>query len=325
MPLHTSDVFAASLTAEFVQRGLMHPIDTLKARLQYGQIAAPATGQSPAAMRKARLPLVGDLIALRAAAARHPSGRFGVRSLYRGLVPALVGVVPNALVYMPTYELSKAALTGTPFAPLAGCITGCACAVVRVPISGVKSRLQLQLYDGPLMAVRASISGPDGLGGLYAGFRATLLHDVSYATVQFALLEQVRLFADYLVDGRVLTAAENGTVGFVVGLCTAALTGPLDLIRTRLMAQTHRGTGGGGRGSVASAEHGRAFGYRGIFHGLRSVASADGFSMLWRGLLPRLILKSVGSSVWYTVYMTSRKRLAERRGLEADARNVAPD
>jgi solute carrier family 25 S-adenosylmethionine transporter 26 len=325
LPVHTSDLFAASLAAELVQRGLLHPIDTLKARLQYGQINAPATDQALAATRMARMPLLGDLVALRAAAAHNTAGAVGIRSLYRGLVPALIGVVPNALVYMPTYELSKTALNGTPFAALAGCITGCACAVVRVPISVVKSRVQLQLYAGPLMAVRASISGPDGLGGLYAGFRATLVHDVSYATIQFALLEQVRLFADCLVDGRALTVAENGTVGFVVGLCTASLTGPLDMIRTRLMAQTHRGAREGGRGPVASAEHGRAFGYRGLFHGLRSAASADGFAMLWRGLLPRLILKSVGSSVWYTVYMTSRKRLAERRSLQAESHNVAPD
>eukprot|EP01044_Picomonas_judraskeda_P025648 COSAG03_NODE_7509_length_907_cov_3.058168_1_plen_61_part_10 len=41
------------------------------------------------------------------------------------------------------YELSKVALTGTPFAPMAGSITGCACAVVRVPIAVVKSRVSL--------------------------------------------------------------------------------------------------------------------------------------------------------------------------------------
>ena len=27
---------------------------------------------------------------------------------------------------------------------------------------------------------------------------------------------------------------------------------------------------------------------------------------LWKGLLPRLVLKSVGSSIWYAVYMAAR-------------------
>ena len=41
----------------------------------------------------------------------------------------------------------------------------------------------------------------------------------------------------------------------------------------------------------------RNFGYRGVIHGLRSVAATDGMLGLWRGLLPRLVLKSVGSSL----------------------------
>lgn len=317
MPLHTSDVFVASLAAEFTQRTLLHPIDTLKARLQYGQFSSAVTGPP-------RLPFAGELAAMKAAV----SAGTGLPSLFRGLAPALIGVVPNALVYMPTYELSKTALAGTPFAPLAGCITGCACAVVRVPISVVKSRVQLQIYDSPLEALLASTSGPNGVRGLYAGWGATLVLDVSYATIQFTLLEQARVAADYIVGGRVLTAAEDGIVGFFVGLCTGTLTAPLDLVRTRLMAQTTRISEGATRscagGLAASAAYGRSFGYRGVVHGLRS-ASADGFFALWRGVLPRLFLKSVGSSVWYAVYMTGRKRLAERRRLEAGGRGMTPD
>ena len=318
--LHTSDVFAASLAAEFAQRALLHPVDTIKARLQYMQFPRPAGGQQRLP-RLSQLPLVGDIAALRADAECSSMRNFSVRSLYRGLAPALIGVVPSALVYMPTYEVSKAALSGTPFAGLAGCITGCACACVRVPVSVVKAKVQLQLYDGPLAALRASISGPSGLRGLYAGLGATLVHDVAYAAIQFALLERLRLVADGLVGGRALTATEDGMVGFSVGLCTAALTEPLDLVRTRLMVQKQqvkdgaRAAAHGGGGSSGAA--GRSFGYRGVFHGLASAAGADGLVSLWRGLLPRLFLKSVGSSVWYTVYMASRRHLAERRADEA--------
>lgn len=55
----------------------------------------------------------------------------------------------------------------------------------------------------------------------------------------------------------------------------------------------------------------RNFGYRGVIHGLRSVAATDGMLGLWRGLLPRLVLKSVGSSLWYTVYMGCRRHLSD--------------
>jgi solute carrier family 25 S-adenosylmethionine transporter 26 len=168
-------------------------------------------------------------------------GTWVLPGLYRGLLPALVGVVPTALVYMPTYEFSKVALRDTSFSPLAGCITGCVCACVRVPISVIKSRVQLQLYDRPMAALRGAISGAEGIRGLYSGFRATLVLDVTYAAVQFALLERIRLVADRLVDGRPLTAVEDSGVGFTVGLLTATLTEPLDLVRTRIMTQRRDG------------------------------------------------------------------------------------
>lgn len=320
------DVFGASVAAELAQRSLMHPVDTIKARLQYMRLAKPETAARPLLPPWSwRLPLLGDVAALRQVlqGPAKPGAALRVGSLYRGLAPALVGVLPNALVYMPTYEFSKQALASTSFAPLSGAITGCVCACVRVPVSVIKSRVQLQLYDTPLAALRATISGPAGYRGLYAGLGATLVHDISYATVQFALLEQLRLAADGWVGGRPLTAAEDGAVGFTVGLCTAAVTEPLDLVRTRLMAQKqpHQASApaagaasAAGAGRAASgAGVARSFGYTGVYHGLRSAAMADGVAALWRGLLPRLVLKSFGSSVWYTVYMASRRHLSERR------------
>ena len=43
--------------------------------------------------------------------------------------------------------------------------------------------------------------------------------------------------------------------------------------------------------------------HRGVFHGLATAARAEGLLSLWKGLLPRLMLKSFGSSIWYSVYM----------------------
>jgi hypothetical protein len=84
------------------------------------------------------------------------------------------------------------------------------------------------------------------------------------------------------------------------------------------------GSGGGSRNSGSSfsssvvSHHGAArlqgtfghslghkqgnFGYRGLVHGLREAIRAEGIASLYRGLLPRLILKSVGGSLWYTTY-----------------------
>ena len=46
------------------------------------------------------------------------------------------------------------------------------------------------------------------------------------------------------------------------------------------------------------------FGYTGMIHGLRQIVSTEGVASLWRGLLPRLLLKALGSMIWYPVYMS---------------------
>ena len=51
---------------------------------------------------------------------------------------------------------------------------------------------------------------------------------------------------------------------------------------------------------------GTDFGYTGLFDGLVKAARQEGVLVLWRGLLPRLLLKSCGSSIWYSVYMALR-------------------
>jgi hypothetical protein len=70
---------------------------------------------------------------------------------------------------MPTYELSKHALAGSSAMPLAGVLTGCVSACVRVPVSVIKSRVQLGLYSGPSAALRATLCTV-GVRGLYVGF-----------------------------------------------------------------------------------------------------------------------------------------------------------
>ena len=60
---------------------------------------------------------------------------------------------------------------------------------------------------------------------------------MSYAVVQFGTLEQLRFLGAHLGGGRPLTASEDAGIGFVVGMAASAATEPIDLVRTRIMAQ----------------------------------------------------------------------------------------
>ena len=133
-----------------------------------------------------------------------------------------------------------------------------------------------------------------GLAGLYVGLSATLGLDVAYALVQLTALEYFRRIGLLLSGGRLLSPAEDALVGFLTGAVTAIATEPLDVVRTRLQTQRRPAAGVGGTD----------FGYTGLLDGLAKAARQEGILVLWRGLLPRLLLKSLGSSIWYTVYST---------------------
>lgn len=254
MPDHArppvAEVFFGSVTAEVTSKALLHPLDTLKTRLQF--LVLP-----PRARHTARgLPIISDVrlgmqIMAEATRNRHSiepheplrgrrewqSLRAGVRSLYRGLSPSLIGVLPTALVYMPSYEYTKAAVQGTFLerTPFAGVVTGVASAVARVPVSVIKARLQLGQHQTTLEAV--TFAAKRGNGGLFVGFRATVALDVWYAAVQFSCLEQLRALAlrssniEQQSDPSQLGPVCNATIGFTTGMIAAILTEPLDVVR----------------------------------------------------------------------------------------------
>uniref|UniRef100_A0A7S1TXY9 ADP,ATP carrier protein n=1 Tax=Phaeomonas parva TaxID=124430 RepID=A0A7S1TXY9_9STRA len=302
------EVFFAGVLAELVNKTVLHPVDTIKARLQY--MAASRTEKQP---RLSRWPIVSDF---RAGVRMLRAEISPLRSLFAGLTPSLLGVVPVSMVYMPTYELSKAymrdtALEGTP-APAV--LTGTASAIVRVPVTVLKARLQLKLHKDLWSAVTEATTQKRGLRGLYVGLNAVLVLDVIYAAVQFACIERMRAAAYRYQFGRsppregaenALGTGTNAAIGFATGMITSLVTEPIDVIKTRLMAQrTASGSG---------PTEGAYFGYRGVGHGLRRAVRAEGLVTLWRGSLPRLVIKASGSSLWFTTYMWFRKML-ERPG-----------
>jgi len=88
-----------------------------------------------------------------------------------------------------------------------------------------------------------------------------------------------------------LDVSTDALVGFITGAITALVTEPVDCVTQRIMVQ-----------SDASQKKDMAFGYVGLTDGIRSVVASEGVAALWRGVLPRLILKSLGSAIWLAVY-----------------------
>jgi len=329
------EIVAASIVAGLVQHAALHPLDTIKVRLQYAKSATisgtvrSALGEAlkdlelPGTRRTASARVVRELgnsakrgfreapFVVDVVGAAHMIRKTGIFSLYAGIAPALAAVVPTAIVYMPTYEFSAAALKASAWcpanivAPLAGVATGVVCAVVRVPASVLKSRVQLGLAPSAFAAFQYAMKHGGGVRSLYSGFTATLVLDVGTAVVQcVAPSVRRRRSPDSrfsVLDGLKRTNVQShAAMGFVASALAAVVTEPIDVVRTRLMA------------TLKGKED--RYQYRSVVHGLSTAFRTEGLAALYRGLLPRLLLKSVGGALWYSVYMHTRDRLRPGAG-----------
>ena len=163
--------------------------------------------------------------------------------------------------------------------------------LVRVPLSVAKSRVQLGLAPSAGAALRQAYA-TGGAAALYTGFGATLALDVAVAVVQFTALDAGR---------RHLDIKNSAALGFMASALSTACTEPVDVVRTRIMAQLRRGDGAKAKGTD--------FNYTSLADGLRKAAAEEGLVALYRGLLPRLLLKSVGGAIWYSTYVSCRAAL----------------
>lgn len=200
----------------------------------------------------------------------------GFRGIYRGVGSAALGSAPGAAFFFCTYEGTKTALAGARRRALGSSdnITGggrkdgsgsavdhmlaaslgevAACAV-RVPTEVVKQRAQAGQHGGSslsslraILGRRAEVGLPGVWRELYRGWGITILREVPFTVIQFPLWEALKSYS----RGRSqqqggggaadVSAGESALYGSVSGGVAAAVTTPLDVLKTRVMLSSKR-------------------------------------------------------------------------------------
>ncbi len=149
----------------------------------------------------------------------------------------LVGCVPSHAAYFSAYEVGKVQLgvNAPGHHPVAAALTG-ACATLlhdtfSAPVDLVKQRLQLGYYKGIAHCVR-SIVAEEGALSLWRSFPATLAMNVPYAAAAVAANESAKVLL------KPLLGADSFFTYLLSGACAgaaaAAVTTPLDVVKTRI-------------------------------------------------------------------------------------------
>ncbi|XP_078180606.1 calcium-dependent mitochondrial ATP-magnesium/phosphate carrier protein 1-like [Carex rostrata] len=193
---------------------VMHPIDTMKTRVQASTLSFPE--------------LISKL------------PEIGVQGLYRGSIPAILGQFSSHGLRTGIFEASRLLLVNIApnlpeiqvqsMASFASTILGTA---VRIPCEVLKQRLQAGLYDNVGQAI-VGTWGKDGMRGFFRGTGATLCREVPFYVAGMCLYAEAKKGVQHVLR-RELEPWETVAVGALSGGLAAVVTTPFDVMKTRMM------------------------------------------------------------------------------------------
>lgn len=223
----------AGSIAGSVEHMAVFPIDTLKTRMQaIGSSSTSFKAPSPANSLRQCFASIMKLE--------------GLGGFYRDIAAMGLGAGPAHAVYFSVYELCKKNLSaGNPsnswVHALSGVFATVASDAVITPMDVVKQRLQLtgSPYKGLGDCVRRVLL-EEGVGAFYASYRTTVVMNAPFTAVHFATYEAAKrglmeLLSENVRDDEALVV--HATAGAAAGASAAAVTTPLDVVKTRLQCQ----------------------------------------------------------------------------------------
>ncbi|KAH7865602.1 hypothetical protein Vadar_008779 [Vaccinium darrowii] len=228
----------------------------------------------------------------------------GVRALWKGLTPFATHLTLKYALRMGSNAMFQTAFKDSQTGKLsnsARLLSGFGAGVLEAlvivtPFEVVKIRLQQQKglspellkYKGPIHCARLIIR-EEGLLGLWAGAAPTVMRNGTNQAAMFTAKNafDVILWKKQEGDGKILQPWQSMISGFLAGTAGPVCTGPFDVVKTRLMAQSRS----------PSVE----LKYKGMVHAIRTIYKEEGLRALWKGLLPRLMRIPPGQAIMWAV------------------------
>ncbi|RHY53099.1 hypothetical protein DYB30_012629 [Aphanomyces astaci] len=226
----------------------------------------------------------------------------GGGALYKGLSPFVVHLTLKYALRFGSFAWFKELLGAKQGAKasnqvnfMAGLLTGFLESVLIVtPFEVIKTRMQKEIgvskFTGPVDCAQQVIRR-EGVTAMWKGNIPTMIRqgsNQSFNFMSFAWLNS-NVWKKEDGDGKQLEMWKTFVNGLVAGSVGPCLNCPMDVIKTRLMAQE----------TVAGIEPK----YRGFIHAFNVIAKEEGHAALWKGLVPRLTRMAPGQAITWTVVM----------------------
>lgn len=194
------------------------------------------------------------------------------------LKPILTKQIKNESIALPLTHMISASC---------GEIAAC---LVRVPAEVIKQRTQTSKTHSSFdtfKKILANESKEGVLRGFYRGWSSTIMREIPFTMIQFPLYEYMKSQWSIRQESPV-NPLQGAICGSIAGGFAAAVTTPLDVIKTRIMLNEER----------VSA-----------IYLTKLIFKEEGFKVFFSGIGPRTMWISAGGAIFLGVYETANKFL----------------
>eukprot|EP00898_Chlorokybus_atmophyticus_P003548 jgi/Chlat1/4194/Chrsp27S08879 len=200
-------------------------------------------------------------------------------------------------------NLDGEAIKGLRFGPfntarllLSGGIAGAVSKTCTAPLARLTILFQIQGMHGVqnaalqrgVTAEVLRILREEGVGALWKGNGVTIIHRLPYSAINFFSYERYKRWICQGFNKDKPEPIHRLLAGGGAGITAATMAYPLDLVRTRLAAQTTEKY------------------YKGIWHALRTIAADEGLKGLYKGLGPTLMGVGPNLAINFCVYESTK-------------------
>uniref|UniRef100_A0A8C9QVH4 Electrogenic aspartate/glutamate antiporter SLC25A13, mitochondrial n=1 Tax=Spermophilus dauricus TaxID=99837 RepID=A0A8C9QVH4_SPEDA len=215
----------------------------------------------------------------------------GFFGLYRGLLPQLLGVVPEKAIKLTVNDFVRDKFMhkdgSVPLAAeiLAGGCAGGSQVIFTNPLEIVKIRLQVagEITTGPRVSA-LSVLRDLGFFGIYKGAKACFLRDIPFSAIYFPCYAHVK--ASLANEDGQVSPGSLLLAGAIAGMPAASLVTPADVIKTRLQVAARAGQTT----------------YSGVIDCFRKILREEGPKALWKGAGARVFRSSPQFGVTLLTY-----------------------
>ncbi|KAK4536981.1 hypothetical protein CDCA_CDCA10G3006 [Cyanidium caldarium] len=209
----------------------------------------------------------------------------GVRGLYRGLSPTLIGVAPEKAIKLSANDYFTAKLReynrqpGAPLSLWQGMLAGAGAGLCQVvatnPMELLMITMQTRATRGEPHQSVVSTMRQLGVRGMYRGLTATMARDIPFSTIFFGLNTSLKQWWAERCGTAHIPVGSVFVIGVFAGALAAAVSTPMDVAKTRIQ----------GRIRDASGKP-----YTHVVDTLRRIVLHEGAPSLFAGMVPRMLI-----------------------------------